>query len=157
MQLPFSLGLDTEFDADSLVHTALGAAARSLQAAARERPDIEVGLVGASVFAVTIVCLDSEMKPLWNACSYADKRTFAFAEAARAQMQQENARQLSAPPPPSPLPPPPRVPTHLISPPLPPPPLHHPPSYDATGTPFAYPYAPPHILRLRSTKTEQQW
>ena len=132
MQLPFSLAADTEFDAAALFATAMDAAVQSLLVAARERPDITVELVGASVFAVTIVCLDSDMKPLWNACSYADKRTFAFAEAQRAQMQPEQLQHLSAPiafPPPMPRnpahsrilaktltypPPPPSLPLHQL-------------------------------------------
>ncbi len=66
----------------------------SLQSAAQSRPDLEVNFIGVSVFAVTVICLDAAMKPLWNASSYADKRTFAFAESARADMQPEKLQQL---------------------------------------------------------------
>ena len=93
-QLPFSLNDDTEFDADALIAVVIGAATRSLQAAAQLRPDLEVILVGASVFAVTIICLDSDMKPLWKASSYADKRTFPFAESSRSKMRHEDMQQL---------------------------------------------------------------
>ena len=96
-QLPFSLNDDTEFDAEALLALVMDAATGSLKAAAQARPDLQVGLVGVSVFAVTVICLDSGMKPLWNACSYADKRTFSFAEAARAKMQPELLQQLSDP------------------------------------------------------------
>jgi len=160
VQLPFSLAADTEFDAAALFATAMDAAVQSLQVAARERPDITIELVGASVFAVTIVCLDGDMKPLWNACSYADKRTFAFAEAQRAQMQPEQLQQLSAPnafPPPMPLNP---AHSRILANALTPPPPHPPspsPSYDSTGTPVAFPYAPAHIQRLRASKSPQEW
>ena len=93
-QLPFSLNDDTEFDADALIAVVIDAATRSLQAAAQLRPDLEVILVGASVFAVTIMCLDADMKPLWKASSYADKRTFPFAESSRSKMQHEDLQQL---------------------------------------------------------------
>jgi sugar (pentulose or hexulose) kinase len=94
VQLPFSLNDDTEFDSEALVALVIEAAIRSVQAATLARPDLEVTLVGVSVFAVTIICLDTDMKPLWNACSYADKRTFEFAETARSQMDAEQLRLL---------------------------------------------------------------
>ncbi len=130
-------------------------AVRSLNAASQTRPDLAVGLVGVSVFAVTIICLDSDMKPLWNACSYADKRTFSFAESARSKMKPEQLQELSAP-----------TITPLPSPPHPKP-IHSllliqspnllPCSYEATGTPLAYPYASSHIQRLMSSKSPEQW
>jgi sugar (pentulose or hexulose) kinase len=93
-QRPFSLNDDTEFDAEALMAVVIDVAVQSLQAAAHMRPDLHVGLVGVSVFAVTIICLDSELRPLWNASSYADKRTFSFAESARASMHADQVQQL---------------------------------------------------------------
>ena len=93
-QQPFALDDDTEFDANALMATVIDAAMQSLQAASCVRPDLDVGLVGVSVFAVTIICLDPDMQPLWNACSYADKRTFSFAESARSNMRPDLLQQL---------------------------------------------------------------
>ena len=125
-------------------------AVRCQKAASQTRPDLAVGLVGVSVFAVTILCLDSDMKPLWKACSYADKRTFAFAESTRAKMRPEQLQELSVPP----LVPPTK--THTFAPPdTIPLPITR--SYEVTGTPLAYPYASSHIQRLRSSKSPQQW
>jgi hypothetical protein len=126
-------------------------AVRSLKAASQTRPDLAVGLVGVSVFAVTIICLDSDMKPLWKACSYADKRTFTFAESARSKMRPEQLQELSVPP----HAPPTKIPT--FAPPDNMIPLPITCSYEATGTPLAYPYASSHIQRLRSSKSPQQW
>jgi hypothetical protein len=149
-QHPFSLDDNTEFDAEELMSIVVDVAVRSLKAASQTRPDLAVGLVGVSVFAVTIICLDSDMKPLWKACSYADKRTFTFAESSRSKMRPEQLQELSVPP----LAPPTKI--HSFAPPdMPPLPVTC--SYEATGTPLAYPYASCHIQRLRSSKPPQQW